>query len=144
MEISGLIEMAAKAFINSDGSGDAGSNLDLGSVSSALLKLVSNNNGSLDIASIISGMQGGDMGNMLMSWMGSGDNDSISGSQIGNIFNSDKISEFSSSLGLSSDNAIGGLQDAIPAIVDNATNDGNLLDSIGGVQGAMNLASKFF
>lgn len=144
MDISALLSMAAKAFIQSNGSGTAGSGLDTSSVVSALGSLAGNKDGGFDISSIMSGMQGGDMGNMLMSWIGSGSNDSISSSQIANMFGSDKISAFSNALGLSSEEAVGGLQDAIPSMVDNATNDSSFLDSIGGLEGAMGLASKFF
>jgi uncharacterized protein YidB (DUF937 family) len=89
-------------------------------------------------------MQGGSMGDILQSWLGDGQNDSISGSQVSDLLGSDKIAAFASQLGLSQDEAIGGLQDAMPKMVDNASSGGSLLDSIGGISGALNMASKLF
>ncbi|NOQ78112.1 MAG: hypothetical protein GQ546_01790 [Gammaproteobacteria bacterium] len=84
------------------------------------------------------------MANIFQSWLGDGQNQKISGNQISEMLGSDKISEFASQLGLSEDKAIGGLQDAMPKMIDNASSGGSLLDSIGGIEGAFNLASKFF
>ena len=129
--------------MDSQGSGEAGSNLDPDVLSTALSGL-SSGNGGVNIASIISSMQGGGMGDLLQSWLGDGQNQGISGGQISELIGSDKISEFASQLGLSEDEAIAGLQDAMPQMVDNASRGGSLLDSIGGVEGAINLAGKFF
>jgi uncharacterized protein YidB (DUF937 family) len=60
------------------------------------------------------------------------------------MLGTDKISEFASKLGLSNEEAAGGLSDAIPQIVDKASSGGSLLDSFGGVSGAIGLASKLF
>ena len=56
----------------------------------------------------------------------------------------EKISEFASKLGLSNEEAADGLSEALPQMVDKASSDGSLLDSIGGVSGAINMASKLF
>ena len=143
MDMNDLLKMGATAFMNSQGSGTAGSNLDLGSITSALSGLSGGGSG-IDISSILGGMQSGSMGDMLQSWMGDGENQEISGNQISELLGSDKISEFASKLGLSEDEAIGGLQDAMPKMVDNASSGGSLLDSVGGIGGALNMASKFF
>lgn len=146
MDMNELLKMGAKAFMDSQGSGNAGSNLDPGALTSALSALSGGNDGSdgIDIASIIGSMQGAGMADMLQSWLGDGQNQGISGNQISELLGSDKISAFASQLGLSEDEAIGGLQDAMPQMVDKASSGGSLLDSIGGVEGAINLASKFF
>lgn len=146
MDMSDLLMMGAKAFMNSKGSGNAGSSLDLGVLTSALSGLSGGKGGSggIDIGSIIGGMQGGGLGDVLQSWLGDGQNQGISGNQISELFGSDKISGFASQLGLTEDEAIGGLQDAMPQMVDNASSGGSLLDSIGGVEGAINLAGRFF
>lgn len=137
--------MGAEAFMNSQGSGNAGSNLDIGNLTSALSGLSGNGSTSgIDISSIIGNMQAGNMGDMLQSWLGDGQNEEISGNQISKLIGSDKISEFASKLGLSEDEAIGGLQDAMPKMVDSASSGGSLLDTVGGIGGAINLASKFF
>ncbi|MCP4007928.1 MAG: DUF937 domain-containing protein [Proteobacteria bacterium] len=135
--------MGAEAFSASQGSGAAGSSLDANALISALSSLTSSSGG-LDIGSLISNMQSGDLGDILQSWLGNGQNAAISGQQVIDVLGSNKISDFASQLGLSRDEAIGGLQDALPKMVDNASSDGSLLDSIGGIEGAIGLASKLF
>ncbi len=142
-----LIKMGATLFINSKMSGDNGSGLDVDSLASALSGLLSGDSkdgAGLDLGAILSSMQSGDMGKIVASWLGDGDNDAISGDQVTNIFGQDKISDFASKLGLSEDEAVGGLQDALPNIVDKASSGGSILDSIGGINGAIDLASKMF
>ena len=143
MDMNQILKLGAQAFINSQGSGNAGSNLNLGTLVQSLSGL-SGGKGGLDIASLMGGMQGGGMGDVLQSWLGDGQNQSISDNQVSNLLGSDKISAFASQLGLSEDEAIGGLQDAMPQMLDNASSGGSLLDSIGGVSGALGLASKMF
>ncbi|MDX2452120.1 YidB family protein, partial [Desulfosarcina sp.] len=78
------------------------------------------------------------------SWLGDGNNESVSTDQITNMFGSDKISEFAGKLGLSEDEAAGGLSEALPQMVDKASSGGSLLDSMGGLSGALGMAGKLF
>ena len=145
MDMGDLLKMGASAFMKSKMSGDAGSGLDLGSLTSALSGLTGGGDeGGFDIGSLLGKMQGGGMAEMAQSWLGDGDNAPVEGSQITEMFGSDKISEFASKLGLSEEEAVGGLQDALPQIVDKASSGGSILDSIGGIGGALNMAKKFF
>lgn len=143
MDMNEILKMGASAFIDSKGSGDSGSNLDPGQLTSALSAL-SGDKGGIDLASIMGKMQGAGMADMMQSWLGDGQNKEISGNQISQLLGADKISAFASQLGISEDEAIGGLQDAMPKMVDNASSGGSLLDSVGGVGGAMNLVRKLF
>jgi len=148
MDMSDLLKMGASAFIKSKMSGDAGSGLNSDMLTSALGSLMGGNNnantGGLDIGSILSGMSSGGLGDIAKSWLGDGANENISTDQVSNMFDSGKLSEFASQLGLSQEEAKGGLADALPKMVDNASSGGSLLDSIGGISGAIGLASKFF
>ena len=146
MDMSDLIKMGATMFMNSKMSGDNGSGLDIGSLVSALSGLAGGNaqGGGLDIGSILGNMQSGGMADMAASWLGDGDNTAISGDQVASIFGQDKISDFASKLGLTEEEAVGGLQDALPSMVDKASSGGSILDSIGGISGAIGLASKMF
>jgi uncharacterized protein YidB (DUF937 family) len=147
MDMADLIKMGATMFMNSKMSGDNGSGLDIGSLVSALSGLTGGNSdqdGGLDIGAILGNMQSGDMTDMLSSWLGDGDNDAISSDQVASIFGQDKISDFASKLGLTEEEAVGGLQDALPSMVDSASSGGSILDSIGGISGAISLASKIF
>ena len=152
MDMGDLIKMGASAFINSKLSGDNGSNLDSNLLGSALSGLLGGGNsnsteGGLDIGSILSNMtSSGDsnLGNIAKSWLGDGENESITAEQVKSMLGSDKISEFASQLGLSEEEATGGLADALPQVIDKASSGGSILDSIGGISGAIGLASKLF
>ena len=146
MDMGDLIKMGASAFMKSNGSGEAGSGLDLGSLTSALSGLTGGNdeNGGLDLGGILSKMQGGGMADMAQSWLGDGDNAPMEDSQVTEMFGADKISEFASNLGVSESEAVGGLRDALPEMVNNASSGGSLLDSIGGIGGALNIAKGLF
>jgi len=146
MDMGDLLKMGASAFINSKMSGNAGSGLDLGTLTSALSSLTDGNddNGGFDIGSILGKMQDGGMTDIAQSWLGDGDNQPMEDSHITEIFGADKISDFASQLGMSESEAIGGLRDAMPQMVDNASSGGSLLDSIGGIGGALSMASKLF
>ena len=145
MDMGDLLKMGASAFINSKMSGDAGSNLDLGSLTSALSSLTGgSDDGGFDIGSILGNMQSGGMADIAQSWLGDGDNAPIEDEHVTNIFGADKIRDFASQLGMSESEAIGGLRDAMPQMVDKASSGGSLLDSIGGIGGTINMASKLF
>ena len=142
MDITQILQLGAKAFIESNGSGNAGSNLDLSSVISGFSKLT--DGGEFNIGSIVSLMQSGDVSDLLQSWLGDGENQSISSDQISGLLGNDKIADFASQLGLSESEAVGGLQDALPKMIDNSSSGGSLLDSLGGAQGALGLAKNLF
>jgi len=142
MDMNDLLGMGAKAFMNSSGSGDAGSGLDAGSIVGALGAL--GGSGGFSITDIISKMQSGGLGDILQSWMGDGDNLPISADQISGLFGAGNISNFASKLGVSETEAVGGLQDALPQLVDKASVGNKLLDSFGGMDGAMGMAKKLF
>ena len=146
MDMGDLIRMGASSFINSKLSGSTGSSLDLDTLTSALSGLTggNNENGGMDLGSILGKMQGGGMADMAQSWLGDGDNAPMEDSHVTEMFGADKISEFASQLGMSESEAIGGLRDAMPEIVNNASSGGSLLDSIGGISGAIDMASKLF
>lgn len=146
MDMANLLKMGATMFQNSEQSGDAGSGLDIGNLTSALSDLAGGGSGKggFDLGSLLSKMDTGGLGAIAKSWLGDGDNEAISPDQISNMLGADKIGEFASKLGLSSKEAAGGLSEALPQMVDKASSGGSLLDSIGGVSGAISMASKLF
>lgn len=145
MDLTNLLKMGATVFMQSKMSGNSGSNLDSGALASALSGLLGgNSDGSgLNIADLVGKMQGGGMADIAQSWLDNGENAEISGNNVTEMLGAEKIFEFASQLGLSQEEAVGGLRDALPNMVDNASSEGSLLDSLGGVSGAINLASKF-
>ena len=146
MDIVELLKTGATMFMNSKQSGNTGSGLDIGNLTTALSGLVGGDRGGagLDLGSLLSKMNSGGLGDVAQSWLGDGDNTPVSSDQVTNMLGADKIAEFASKLGLSNEEAAGGLSDALPHMVDKASSGGSLLDSIGGVSGAIGLASKLF
>jgi uncharacterized protein YidB (DUF937 family) len=142
MNMDDLLQMGAKIFSESNLSGDAGSNLNLGSIVSALSGLTGGQG--FDLGSLINNLDTGGLGDIAKSWLGDGANKGISPDQVADVLGSDKIAEFASKLGVSTEEAAGGLSEALPQIMDNGSRGGSLLDSIGGIEGAIGLASKFF
>ncbi len=143
MNMNELLEVGASMFSKSNLSGDAGSNLDLSSITSALSGLT-DGDGGFDLGALMQNMDAGGLGDMAKSWLGDGGNVNISPDQISSALGSEKIAEFASKLGLSTDEAAGGLSEALPQMVDNASSGGSILDSLGGVQGVLGLAGKLF
>ena len=147
MELMDLLKMGASAIQgNSD---DATTGLDTGSIASALGGLLGNSEGGLDLSSLVGGLASNGLGDIVGSWLGNGENASISPDQITDLLGSDKISEFASNLGLSVDSAKGALADALPQVVDQATSGENsmvddLLAQVGGAKGAMDMLGKMF
>ena len=147
MELMDLLKMGASMIEgNSD---DTTTGLDIGDISNALSKLLGNGEGGLDLGALVGGLSQNGLGEIVGSWLGNGENKSISVEQITNLLGSDKVSEFASSLGLSEESAKGALADALPQVVDQATSgEGGIVDEmlsqVGGPKGAMDMLGKMF
>jgi len=144
MELMDLFKMGASLIEgNSDG---ATSGLDMGDISSALGRVVSNSDGSLDLASLVGKLSENGLGEIVGSWLGQGENSAISTEQISNLLGDDKISNFASELGLSLDSAKQALADAIPQVVDRATaGEHSIVDEmLSGKSNPMEMFSKMF
>ncbi len=131
---------------NSD---NATTGLDMDDIVNALSKLIGNGEGGLDLGALVGGLSQNGLGEIVGSWLGNGENKSISGDQITDLLGSDKISEFASQLGLSDESAKSALADSLPQVVDQATSgEGTIMDEmlaqVGGPQGAMDMLSKMF
>ncbi len=135
-----ILKLGASLLMDKLGSGDG--NLD--DITSALGNLLSDENGNLDLGNIVSTMQEKGLGSVVESWLGDGENDAISGDQVMELFGSERISQIASQLGSDEGSLLDALSDALPQVVDNASSGGSLLDSIGGLEGAWNMAKKLF
>ncbi len=143
MELNDLVQMGTELF--KEKMGDQAANLDDNSIMDALSGLISNEEGSLDLSNILSSLQDSDIGSIISSWIGSGENAPVDGSTLSNILGSDQISAFAEKLGIDADTAAESLSDVVPNMVDKATGDGSsILDSLGGLDGIMDMANKFF
>ncbi len=147
MDMSDLLRMGAELIQGNDD--DATTGLDIGDIAGALGGLFGGDEGGFDLSSIVGQLSQGGLGEVVSSWIGSGENLPIDPGQIADLLGSDKISEFASRLGIGEESASKALADALPNIVDQATNAdegllGNLLESVGGVDGAMDMMKKMF
>lgn len=121
-----------------------GSGVDGDSLTSALSGLLGGSDGNIDVAGLASKMSANaDLGDVLGSWLGDGENSPISADKIAGLLGDTNIADFASKLGLDNATAASGLADAIPQLMDKASSGGNLLESLGGVGGLMDAAKSF-
>ncbi len=143
MELNDLVQMGTELFKSK--LGDQAGSVDDNSIMDALSGLISNEEGGLDLSNILSSLQDGDIGSIISSWVGSGENAPVDASTLSNILGSEQIAAFAEKLGLDTDTAADALTDVVPNMVDKATGDGSsILDSLGGLDGLMDMANKFF
>ncbi len=147
MEIAELLKMGASMIQgNSD---DTTTGLNVDDIAKGLDGLVGNGQGGVNLVPFVSGLAENGLGAIVGSWLGQGENKSISTEDITTLLGSDKVSEFASSLGLSQESAQNALAEVIPQIVDKATSgEGGIMDEmlaqVGGPQGAMEMLGKMF
>lgn len=135
-----LLENAARML-----SEKLGLDVDPATITSALSGLIGDGEGKPDIAGLVSRMTAnGNLGSIVQSWLGDGENAGISPDSILSMFGEGKVSEFASKVGTDTRTAAEGLSGVLPQIVDKASSGGNLLDSAGGIGGLMDAAKGFF
>lgn len=103
-------------------------------------------NKSFDLGDIVGQFtgSGGDIAAKAKSWLGDGENDSISASDVQDVLGSDKVEAFAKRLGIGAEEASSSLSDILPELIDKSSKGGSLLGSVGGIGGLAGLASKFF
>ena len=144
MELNDLLKMGATLIEgNKD---DATTGLDLDAVAKALNGVIMNSDGALDLAAIVGNLSKNGLGEIVGSWLGMGENKTISSEQITDLLGSDKIAAFASELGLSEESATQALTDALPTVVDKATTEEHSMvdEMLGGSGNAMEMLSKMF
>ena len=101
--------------------------------------------GKFDIASLVEKFsQGGGIANQLQSWLGDGSNQAISADNIMQMFGNDSVNQFAGEIGVDSESAAEGLSNVIPGLIDKCSSGGSLLESVGGLDGALNMAKGLF
>lgn len=83
------------------------------------------------------------MGGLISSWIGTGENQPVSGEQIEQAFGNDKIQEIAQKLGISGTEASGGLAALLPQLIDKLTPYGKVPESGVLEQGLSMLKDKF-
>ncbi len=155
MDIQSLINLASTSF---DQNGDG--KLDMNDLAGALGPLLSgsaqsgsaqNNLASLasgfNLSGVVSQLQQGGLSQVVSSWLGDGANESVSAQDLLGSLGQDKIAAFAERLGISQDQALSGLQNLLPQVIDQSSRGGELLPAAQG-QGGLGsllggLASSF-
>jgi uncharacterized protein YidB (DUF937 family) len=83
------------------------------------------------------------LGDLISSWVGTGENQPVSGEQIHQVFGVEKIQEIAQKMGISGTEASQGLASLLPEIIDKLTPEGKIPE--GGIleQGLSLLKNKF-
>jgi uncharacterized protein YidB (DUF937 family) len=84
------------------------------------------------------------LGEVMSSWIGTGENIPISSEQIQQVLGSDQVQQIAEKLGVSPDDASSGLAEMLPQIVDKLTPDGTLPTQDLLHQGLGMIADKLF
>ena len=133
MDISSLIGMATQAF-DKDGNG----RVDMQEVIAALGPLLGGLQGGaqggsgLDLAGLVTRMQQSGLGNKAQSWLEDGPNEPVSDAQLQTVLGNERIEEFAGRLGLDKTDALHGLEELLPNLVDKSSRGGQLLPGLGG------------
>ncbi|WP_049721117.1 YidB family protein [Gilvimarinus polysaccharolyticus] len=125
-----LLNMAAELFLSQLGS--KGNGVGLQQVMGGLKSLLPTEGGELDVQSLLKMVtqNGGGIAAMAQSWLGDGENKSLSGLDIKSLFGTDQVSEFSDQVGVDTDTAAEGLAGMLPKLLDKSSEGGNLLGSV--------------
>ena len=91
---------------------------------SSIIQMIQNQPGG--IAGLAEKFQQGGLGNLVQSWIGTGQNLPVTGNQIQNVVGSDVIDDFAQKLGVPAETASAHLADLFPQIVDQLTPNGQV------------------
>jgi uncharacterized protein YidB (DUF937 family) len=109
-----------------------------------VLKLVKDSPGGL--GGLISTFQAKGMGGIISSWVGTGENQPVSGDQVASAIGSEKVNEIAGKLGMSADKVKEGLASVLPVVIDKLTPDGKVpqLPGAGMLEGLAAKATSLF
>ena len=90
--------------------------------------------GSGGLGDLIGQFTRGGLGDVIGSWVGTGQNASISGDQVSQVLGDDTIGNLAEQSGLSRDETVGQLSELLPQVVDRLTPDGRVPEGgLGGI-----------
>jgi uncharacterized protein YidB (DUF937 family) len=140
MDQTGLLDqLKTRVTETLGGSGDGQSGL-----IDNVLKLVKDSPGGL--GGLISTFQAKGMGGIISSWVGTGENQPVSGDQVASAIGSEKVNEIAGKLGMSADKVKAGLASVLPVVIDKLTPDGKVpqLPGAGMLEGLAAKAASLF
>lgn len=111
---------------------------------SAITGMLSNDGSQGGLGGLMAKFQQAGMGDVVNSWVGKGENQSISGDQLTNVLGSDAISGMAAKMGMNSGDLAGQLSQMLPGLIDQLTpqgqapagglgNAGDLMGMLGGL-----------
>jgi len=121
MQIDSLVNMAAEMLSSKLG-------IDQDTIKKGVEHLFSDG---FDISNLLSVAHDFNLGDIVSSWIGNGENKAIDPSALANIFGSDKISQFAKTIGVDENTAVSSLSEVLPNVIDKATSSGDVMDSLG-------------
>ncbi len=147
MDWSQLLRMGAEYIQKNDDESTSG--IDIDQIANALESVLGSKEGGIDIASLLSQVRDSDLMEIVGSWIGSGENKPIEPEKVTQIVSVERVEALAKQLGVSQESAKKALADALPTVVDQATNEEpslaqQLLEQIGGIEGVMNMMKKLF
>jgi len=136
-----LIKLAMDVFQSKLGA--QGKDLDSGALQSGLLSLLGDGS-NINLAELVSKFSGGDLASLASSWLGDGTNQALPIDSLISVLGSDKLQAFASAIHVSPASANQALADTIPALIDQSSSGGSLLDAVGGAKGILGAAKGLF
>ena len=118
----GLLDPVIGALGGSQGSGQGDA------LQAVIAMLARGGQGSSGLDGLVQQFQQGGLGDLIASWVGTGQNLPVSASQLQDVLGSDMLSQFAQQLGLPPGEAAGQLSQLLPQVVDKLTPNGQLSD----------------
>ena len=113
-------------------------------IGGALSQLLGGSGGKIDLGRLVGQMASSkDLQGLVSSWLSDGPNQAIGPAQILEIFGQGKVGAFAQQVGVNPGVAAEGLAATLPQLVDKFSRGGNLLEAVGGAQGALGLVKNF-
>jgi uncharacterized protein YidB (DUF937 family) len=138
----GLLDQVIGAVAGGLGQGNAGSALGGGGNTNLLnmvLGMLANNSEQGGLAGLVKQFQQGGLGDVMQSWVSTGQNLPISPEQLSQVFGGDALAKMGSQLGVSGGDLAGQLSQMLPEVVDKLTPNGQVPE--GGLGGLGDLGN---
>lgn len=128
----GLLDSVIGALGGAQGGGRQGS----GDMLQAVIAMLAQQQGGAGgqgggLAGLVQQFQQGGLGDLVASWIGTGQNMPVSPTQLQDVLGSDMLARLAQQLGLSQGEAAGQLSQLLPQVVDKLTPNGQLPDASG-------------
>ena len=101
-------------------------------------------NSSGGLPALLQQLQGSGLGDQVASWIGTGENQAVSGDQIKDALGADNIQQIAQQAGVEPEHASAGLAQLLPQIIDQLTPNGQVPQNELLQQGLSMLKGKFF